>query len=96
MLPMIFAIAVLARTLPGSPETAVGAAQVSSGGRKKPGVPEKDGLEWETTKCVSCHHGPWMMWSGYEAKKRGFNVNEKSLAQVVNTSRLRCNLGCIP
>src|SRR5204863_9572403 len=33
-------------------------------------------------KCVSCHHGPWMMWSGYEAKKRGFAVNEKSLEQV--------------
>ena len=30
----------------------------------------------------SCHHGPWMMWSGYEAKKRGFIVNEKSLEQV--------------
>jgi len=23
----------------------------------------KAGLEWETTRCVSCHHGPWMLCS---------------------------------
>jgi len=25
---------------------------------------ESKGYEWETTMCVSCHHGPWMMWTG--------------------------------
>ena len=42
----------------------------------------KDGLEWESKKCVSCHHGPWMLWSGYEAKRRGFPVKEEPLEQV--------------
>jgi len=41
MLPMIFAIAVLAQNAAGSPETAVGAAQVRQAVRKKPGVPGK-------------------------------------------------------
>lgn len=45
-------------------------------------VLEKKGFEWETTKCVSCHHGPWMMWTGYEAKKHGFKVNEEALEKV--------------
>ena len=43
---------------------------------------EQEGLAWEMKNCVSCHHGPWLMWSGYEAKKRGFSVNDASLAQV--------------
>ena len=42
----------------------------------------KEAVEWETKRCVSCHHGPWMMWSGYEAKKRGFTVDEKALEQI--------------
>src|SRR5271154_3037994 len=29
--------------------------------------------------CISCHDGPWMIWSHHEAEKRGLNVNRKSL-----------------
>jgi hypothetical protein len=29
--------------------------------------------------CISCHDGPWMIWSFHEAAKRGINVNRKSL-----------------
>ena len=29
--------------------------------------------------CISCHDGPWMIWSHHEAAKHGFNVNRKSL-----------------
>jgi Squalene-hopene cyclase C-terminal domain len=72
----------LLRTPPLPPEAPVGAPQVRQTIEKSLAFLEKDGLEWETKKCVSCHHGPWMMWSGYEAKKRGFTVNEKSLEQV--------------
>lgn len=82
MFPMIFTIAALAQNAPASPEAPVGAPQVRQTVEKSLAFLEKDGLAWETTKCVSCHHGPWMMWSGYEAKKRGFTVNEKSLEQV--------------
>jgi len=82
---MIFTIAALAQNAAAAPEVGgapVGAPQVRQTVEKSLVFLEKDGLDWETTKCVSCHHGPWMMWSGYEAKKRGFTVNEKSLAQV--------------
>lgn len=82
MFPMVFIIAVLG---PGdSPSTVapVGVPQVRQSVEKSLVFLEKEGLEWKTTKCVSCHHGPWMMWSGYEAKKRGFGVNEKSLELV--------------
>jgi hypothetical protein len=43
---------------------------------------EREGLNWETKSWVSCHHGPWMMWSGYEARKLGFRVNDQSLERV--------------
>jgi hypothetical protein len=82
MFKMIFTIAALAQNASALPEPVVGVPQVRQAVEKSLVFLEKDGLEWETTKCVSCHHGPWMMWSGYEAKKRGFTVNDKSLAQV--------------
>lgn len=80
MFPLTFVIAALAQIV--SPEAPVGPPQVRQAVEKSLPFLEKDGLAWETTKCVSCHHGPWMMWSGYEARKRGFAVNEKSLGQV--------------
>lgn len=82
MFPTILAIVALAQDASAAPAAAAGAPQVRQTVEKSLVFLEKDGLEWETKKCVSCHHGPWMMWSGYEAKKRGFTVNEKSLEQV--------------
>ncbi len=39
---------------------------------------EKDGLAWlDQRKCVSCHHGPFMLWSFNEARQRGFAVDGK-------------------
>ncbi len=82
MFPLTFVIAALSQNAPAPPNTSVGTPQVRQTVEKSLAFLEKNGLEWETTKCVSCHHGPWMMWSGYEAKKRGFTINEKSLEQV--------------
>ena len=82
MLPLLFTLAALAPNAPVSPEAPVDAGQVRQTVEKSLPFLEKEALDWETKKCVSCHHGPWMMWSGYEAKKRGFNVNEKSLELV--------------
>lgn len=67
---------------PASPDSPVGVPQIRQAVESSLPFLEKAGLEWETKKCVSCHHGPWMMWSGYEAKKRGFVVNEESIEQV--------------
>lgn len=82
MFPMMLTIAALVPIAPESPKAAVGAAEVRQTVEKSLAFLEKNGLDWETKKCVSCHHGPWMMWSGYEAKKRGFAVNDQSLEQV--------------
>ena len=76
MLPMLFTIAVYAHN------ASLDVPQVRHTVEKSLPFLEKEALAWETTKCVSCHHGPWMMWSGYEAKKRGFSVNDASLATV--------------
>jgi hypothetical protein len=86
MFPLTFALAAIAQNAPVLPDVPVGASQVRQAVEKSLPFLEKAGLEWETTKCVSCHHGPWMMWSGYEAKKRGFIVNDKSLEQVRATA----------
>lgn len=82
MFPMIFTIAALAQNAAAAPEPLAGPPQIRQTVEKSLVFLEKAGLEWETTKCVSCHHGPWMMWSGYEAKKRGFTINDKSLEEV--------------
>jgi hypothetical protein len=82
MFSMLLLIAALAQIDPASPEPSVDASQVRQAVEKSLPFLEQAGLTWETTKCVSCHHGPLMMWSGYEAKKRGFVVNEESLEQV--------------
>jgi len=82
MFPTIVTIAALTQSAPALPEAPAGTGQVRQTVEKSLAFLEKEGLEWETKKCVSCHHGPWMMWSGYEAKKRGFAVNDKSLEQV--------------
>jgi len=82
MFPIIFTIAALAQNAFAPPEAPVDAPQVRQTVEKSLVFLEKAGLEWETKSCVSCHHGPWMMWTGYEAKKRGFTVNDKSLEQV--------------
>lgn len=82
MFPLIITLAVLVQSDSALPEAPVGAPQVRQTVEKSLAFLDKDGLEWETKRCVSCHHGPWMMWSGYEAKKRGFTVDEDSLEQV--------------
>jgi hypothetical protein len=79
---MLVALAALVQNASASPEAPAGAEQVRQAVEKSLPFLEKEALEWETTRCVSCHHGPWMMWSGYEAKKRGFTVNDKSIEQV--------------
>jgi hypothetical protein len=82
MFRMLFVIGARAQDAVASSTVPVDTPQVRQAVEKSLPFLEKAGLEWETKKCVSCHHGPLMMWSGYEAKKRGFTVNEKSLAQV--------------
>lgn len=81
MLPTTFAAIALivSPTLPKGPEDAPQNRKAIERGLA---VLDKKGFEWETTKCVSCHHGPWMMWTGYEAKKRGFKVNDEALEKV--------------
>ena len=41
------------------------------------------GRDWmEGRSCASCHHAPMMIWGLHHAKKRGFEVDEKTLAEV--------------
>jgi hypothetical protein len=82
MFSMLLAFAALTQNSSASPNAPVDAPLVRQAVEKSLVFLDMHGLEWETTKCVSCHHGPWMMWSGYEAKKRGFTVNDDSLEQV--------------
>jgi hypothetical protein len=43
----------------------------------------KDGLTWkETRKCASCHHIPFTLWSLNEARRAGYGVDEKILADL--------------
>ena len=77
MFPLIFTLAVLAQDAAAAPDAPVDVPQVRETVDKSLAFLAEKGLAWETTKCVSCHHGPWMMWSGYEAKKRGFVVNDE-------------------
>jgi hypothetical protein len=79
---MLFIIAAIAQGAPAVSEVPVAAQEIRQAVERSLPFLERDGLEWETTKCVSCHHGPWMMWSGYEAKKHGFAVNDASLERV--------------
>jgi hypothetical protein len=81
MLPTTFAAIALILN-PSLPEIPDVVPQVRKAVERSLTVLENKGFEWETTKCVSCHHGPWMMWTGYEAKKHGFKVNEESLEKV--------------
>ncbi len=86
MFPLIVMLAVLAQDAAAAPEAPVDAPRVLETVDKSLAFLAEKGLAWETTKCVSCHHGPWMMWSGYEAKMRGFVVNDESLEKVVVTA----------
>ena len=86
MFAMVFTIAALSQI--ASPEVPVGVSQARQTIEKSLVFLEKDGLAWETKSCVSCHHGPWMLWSGYEAKKRGFTVNDQSL-EIVRAKSLK-------
>jgi hypothetical protein len=41
---------------------------------------EKEGLAWMAQrKCIACHHGPFLLWSHNEARRRGFAVDTKKL-----------------
>lgn len=43
----------------------------------------KDGLAWkENRKCASCHHLPFTLWSLNEARRAGYAVDEKALADL--------------
>jgi hypothetical protein len=43
----------------------------------------KDGLAWmETRKCASCHHIPFTLWGLNEARRAGYAVDEKALAEL--------------
>jgi len=43
----------------------------------------KDGLAWkENRKCASCHHVPMTLWSLNEARRSGYAVDEKALADL--------------
>src|SRR4051812_24630948 len=44
---------------------------------------EERGMAWmETRRCSSCHHVPMMLWSHYEARQRGFPVNDAAVAEA--------------
>ena len=41
---------------------------------------EKEGVAWmDKRKCIACHHGPFLLWSHNEARRRGFAVDRKKL-----------------
>jgi len=43
----------------------------------------KDGLAWkEKRQCASCHHVPMTLWSLNEAKRSGYAIDEKALADL--------------
>src|SRR5437016_4265127 len=92
MFTMLFTMAAIAQNAATLPLTSDSSIQVRDTIDKSLAFLEKEGLAWETKNCVSCHHGPWMMWSGYEAKKRGFKVNEESLEKV-RAGALKAYLG---
>jgi len=74
MVPTAFAAIALIVNSPVA-EVPDGVPQVRMAVESSLAMLQEKGFEWETIKCVSCHHGPWMMWTGYEAKKHGFTVN---------------------
>src|SRR5262245_56097974 len=40
-------------------------------------------MDWKPArKCASCHHVPMGIWSLNEAKKRGYPVDEKAVAEL--------------
>jgi hypothetical protein len=82
MFSLLLTIATLAQVEAASSKPDIGAPQVRQSVDKSLEYLSAEGLAWETKKCVSCHHGPWMMWSGYEAKRRGFTVDDEALATV--------------
>ncbi|MEX2558500.1 MAG: prenyltransferase/squalene oxidase repeat-containing protein, partial [Pirellulales bacterium] len=44
---------------------------------------EKEAVAWVAEKkCVTCHHVPMMLWTHYEAKRRGFAVNENAAKEL--------------
>jgi hypothetical protein len=43
----------------------------------------KDSLAWKEAKqCTECHHAPFTVWALGEAKKQGYKVDEKALADL--------------
>jgi hypothetical protein len=43
----------------------------------------KDNLTWkEKRQCTECHHAPFTIWALNEGKKRGYQVEEKALADL--------------
>ena len=53
MLPLVLSLASLAQLISASPAAPVGAPQVRVAVEKSLALLDKEGLEWETTKCVS-------------------------------------------
>ena len=71
---------------PPSPEAPVGPEAVREAAVRSLDFVEKAGVAWVSKSCVSCHHGPFMLWSHHEAQKRGFAINQKSLDLVQSRS----------
>jgi hypothetical protein len=45
----------------------------------------KDNLAWkEKRQCAECHHAPFTLWALNEAKKQGYRVDEKALADLTS------------
>lgn len=62
---------------PASPPSVIEVRQAV--GRSLPYL-EKEGVAWlDSRKCISCHHGPFMLWSLHEARNHGIAVDEKKL-----------------
>jgi squalene cyclase len=82
MLRALFIVLSLVPT-PKAPVTTVTLAEGAA--RKGLEFLTKDAMNWKTQRnCASCHHAPYMLWSLNEAKRRGYSVDEKALAEMTD------------
>src|SRR5262245_62205130 len=45
----------------------------------------QDNQAWrESKKCYECHHAPFTIWALNEAKKHGYAVDDKALAELTS------------
>ena len=63
-----------------NPAAKVDAAQVRQAVARSLPFIEKEGTAWmKERKCISCHHGPFLLWSHNEARRSGIAVDAKKL-----------------